>query len=108
MWDYIIKKHFPDVKFVYRSEEGGNGFYVNSDYLHFYFDEEYIVDFEYYNFQDFCDFLKSNFRDIGEITTKEDAEKEIKRITDAFAAEDNSDSWCDINTFETPEIRYGL
>lgn len=34
--------------------------------------------------------------------------KEIKRITDAFAAEDNSDSWCYINIFETPEIRYGL
>ena len=138
MWDYIIKKHFPDVKFVYRSEEGGNGFYVNSDYLHLYFDEEYIVDltidfnncsesiknifkpdgsagtcdyceyFEYYHFQDFCDFLKRNFRDVGEITTKEDAEKEIKRIIDAFAAEDNSDSWCYINTFDTPEGHYGL
>lgn len=135
MWDYIIKKHFPDVKFVYRSEEGGNGFYVNSDYLQFYFDEYRIVDltinflncsesiknifkpygatgtwehYEYYNFQDFCDFLKSNFRDVGEITTKEDAEKEIKRITDAFASEDNSDSWCYIHTFETPEYYYGL
>lgn len=135
MWDYIIKKHFPDVKFVYRSEEGGNGFYVNSDYLRFYFDEEYKVDlivnfddcsesiknifnpigatgtwehYECYNFQDFCDFLKGTFRDVGEITTKEDAEKEIKRITHTFAVEDNSDSWCYINIFETPEIRYGL
>ena len=135
MWDYIIKKHFPDVKFVYCSEEGGNGFYVNSDYLQFYFDEYCIVDLrinydscsetvknilncpcetgaleyvEYCTFEDFCNFLKKYFKNVGEITTKEDAEKEIKRITDAFAAEDNSDSWCYINIFETPEIRYGL
>ena len=133
MWDYIIKKHFPDVKFVYRSEEGGNGFYVNSDYLRFYFDEEYRVDlivnfddcsesiknifnpigatgtwehYEYYNFQDFCDFLKGTFRDVGEITTKEDAEKEIKRITHTFAVEDNS--FCYINTYDTPKDNYGL
>ncbi len=35
-------------------------------------------------------------------------EPELRRFGKILAAEDNSDSWCYINIFETPEIRYGL
>lgn len=43
-WDYILSSVDGDIEYVYKSEEPGQGVFVNSDTEGWYFKERYVID----------------------------------------------------------------
>lgn len=119
-WDQILMEHFPDVKFVYVSEEAGNGYYENSDEDRFYWKDDYYLDvaintdeapprlkdnlkkdhptiIEEYgslSFDEALDFFKQTFKGFEHCNDKDDFEARVSELEDmAEEGENPDDNW---------------
>lgn len=43
LFDYILSKYFKNIEYVYKAEEPGNDYFINSDIEHTYIPSEYYV-----------------------------------------------------------------
>ena len=126
-WDQILMEHFPDVKFVYVSEEGGNGYYQNSDEDRFYWKDDYFLDVsldletcsprlkdivkdgcptfteEYcsFEFDDLLEWFRDTFKVFENVETKEEFEATVAELTDmAEEGDDSGANWIRIYKYE--------
>ena len=115
MWDQLLMEKYPDIKFVYISEEGGNGYYENSDEYRFYWKDDYILDitltdldslpkefkdemlnpdevieeYTYFEFDHLREFMKKRFKGFDNVSSKEEFEEAFNKLK--YILEDDPD-----------------
>ena len=125
-WDQILMEHYPDVSFVYISEEPGNGYYCNSDECRYYFVEDYLIDLtidpetvpesirsqlkcneyvSYYqgiSFNDLKNLMQVTFTGFEDIETPEELEYKIDALSEQldFESEEEDVNWIRLHKYE--------
>lgn len=125
-WDQILMEHFPDVAFVYVSEEPGNGYYDNSDEYRFYWKDDYHLDIsinvddvsprlqyilkkdcpdfieEYcsLSFDEALNFFKRTFKGFEHCNDKDELEDRVAELEDmAEEGENPDDNWIHLRAY---------
>lgn len=126
-WDQILMEHYPDVQFVYVSEEPGNGYYCNSDEDRYYFTENYVLDvmidegsapekvleqikdkdelpielYENFSFEDLKHYMKTVFNGFEEVETEDELEAKLAELEELIEYEAYPDDcWFRLHKFE--------